>query len=143
MVYTIHMNPKQQGDIGVAHAIATYTRSGAIVSVPLTDNSKYDLLIDDPIREGLTRVQVKTSGYVQSKHTVIGLRTNGGNRSGMNKTTYLSADEIDEVYCYDLVNDEAYAFPAEILEGRNSVNLGPQYEEYRISWPTIEGYKQK
>ncbi|WP_426513126.1 group I intron-associated PD-(D/E)XK endonuclease [Dactylosporangium sp. McL0621] len=55
------MNRKQQGDLGVAMAIAYYTRTGYAVSVPLTDNTRYDLIIDGG--ERLLRVQVKTTGF--------------------------------------------------------------------------------
>jgi hypothetical protein len=41
------MNRKQQGDIGVAQAIFYYTKQGYVVSVPATDNSLYDLLVDN------------------------------------------------------------------------------------------------
>jgi hypothetical protein len=40
------MNTNQIGDIGEAIAIAEFTKAGAIVSKPLSDNARYDLIIE-------------------------------------------------------------------------------------------------
>lgn len=51
---------QRKGDIGVAQAIATFTKLGYDVLVPLTESAAYDLVVDGS--EGLKRVQVKYSG---------------------------------------------------------------------------------
>jgi len=50
---------QRKGDIATAQAIATFTRLGYDVLVPITESAKYDLVIDTP--SGLKRVQVKYS----------------------------------------------------------------------------------
>ncbi len=50
---------QRKGDIGVTQAIATFTRKGYDVALPITESSPYDILIDDG--EGVWRVQVRYS----------------------------------------------------------------------------------
>lgn len=124
------MNSKQQGDIGVAQAIAYYTKNGYICSFPLTDNSKYDLIVDK--NNKLERVQVKTSGSL-SKYGVyqVQLRTLGGNSSWSGVVTRISSEYVDKVFIYSL-SGKMYEFPSTLLEGRNTINLGEKYSEYEL-----------
>lgn len=48
---------QRKGDIGVAQAIATFTRKGYDVSLPLTESAAYDLIVDTGTE--LNRVQVR------------------------------------------------------------------------------------
>jgi PD-(D/E)XK endonuclease len=48
---------QRKGDIATTSAIATFTRLGFDVSVPLTESAPYDLVVDDG--ESLRRVQCK------------------------------------------------------------------------------------
>jgi hypothetical protein len=123
------VNRKQQGDLGVAMAVAYYTAAGAGVSVPMTDNLRYDLVID---RDGrLRRVQVKTTGYQRFGRYEVSLRTSGGNRSGMGAVKYLTAEECDLVFVYAL-NGDMWEFPAEVVSGSGMLNLGQSLAAYRI-----------
>lgn len=124
-----HMNRKQQGDIGVAMAIAFYTRAGTGVSVPLTDNLRYDLIVD---RDGkLLRVQVKTTGYARYGRYEVSLRTQGGNRSGTGQVRYLTHEECDLVFVYALSGD-MWEFPAELVSGRGMLNLNKALDAYKV-----------
>jgi hypothetical protein len=51
---------QKKGDIGVTQAIATFTRMGYDVAIPITESAAYDLIIDDGDR--LYRVQVRYCG---------------------------------------------------------------------------------
>src|SRR3712207_1609064 len=51
---------QRKGDIAVSQAIATFTRLGYDIAVPLTESAAYDLIVDDG--EGIWRIQVKYSG---------------------------------------------------------------------------------
>ncbi len=55
---------QRKGDGAVAQAIASFTRAGCDVMIPLTESAPYDLVVDDG--SGLYRVQVRysTSGLV-------------------------------------------------------------------------------
>jgi hypothetical protein len=50
---------QRKGDIAVSQAIATFTRLGYDVALPLTESAAYDILVDDGM--GIWRVQVKFS----------------------------------------------------------------------------------
>jgi hypothetical protein len=51
---------QRKGDIAVSQAIATFTKHGFDVSIPVTESAAYDLIIDTT--EGLKRVQVRYCG---------------------------------------------------------------------------------
>lgn len=124
------MNRKQQGDVGVAMAIAYYTAAGAGVSAPLTDTLRYDLVVDRGDGK-LLRVQVKTTNYQRFGRYEVNLRTSGGNRSGIGAVRHLTAEECDLVFVYAL-NGDMWEFPAEIVSGCGMLNLGKSLAEYRI-----------
>jgi len=48
---------QRKGDTAVAQAIATFTRIGFDVSLPLTESAPYDLIVDSG--DGLKRLQVR------------------------------------------------------------------------------------
>jgi hypothetical protein len=52
-----------KGDVAVSQAIATFTRLGLDVSIPLTESASYDLIVDVDGR--LIRVQVRYSSARQ------------------------------------------------------------------------------
>ena len=63
MIHTVYSNymrnTQRKGDIAVSQAIATFTKLGWDVSVPLTESAPYDLIVDDLLR--CVRVQVRYS----------------------------------------------------------------------------------
>jgi hypothetical protein len=123
------MNTKQQGDIGVAVAISYYTRKGYAVSVPLTDNTRYDLLVDDGNR--ILRVQCKSTGYKEGSVYRVQLATSGGNQSWNGEKKRLSKDEIDLLFVYTLAGD-SYEFPPSVFDGKNSMGLGDSKNAFRV-----------
>jgi hypothetical protein len=52
---------QRKGDTAVTQAIATFTKFGYDVSLPITESAHYDLIVDN--NNELKRVQVKFSGY--------------------------------------------------------------------------------
>ena len=125
------MNSKQQGDIGVAKAIYYYTALGYTVSIPNTDNAKYDLVVD--MDGKLNRVQVKTTTH-KTQHGVYQamLKTSGGNQSWSGNIYRISSDNVDIVF---ILNDEGtmYEFPASFLNERTTVNLGKDKDSYKVA----------
>ena len=124
------MNSKQQGDIGVSKAIYYYTAKEYIVSFPLTDNSKYDLIVD---KNGiLFRVQAKTTTY-KTEYGVyqVMLKTFGGNQSWSGEVSKISSNNVDLVF---IVSEDGnmYEFPSKYLNGRSTINLGKDKEKYRV-----------
>lgn len=113
----------------MAKAIYFYTALGYVVSIPNTDNSKYDLIIDN----GKTsRVQVKTTRFKTPQGIYqVALRTSGGNKSWSGIVGRIDSLSVDLVV---IVSEDGllYEFPAEYLHGRTSVNLGEGAKKYRV-----------
>jgi hypothetical protein len=127
------MNTKQQGDIGVAKAIYAYTALGYAVSIPNTDNTKYDLIIDNG---ELLRVQVKTTRYKTDSGIYKALlKTNGGNQSWNGTVSKLDSSNFDILFV--LTEDgNMYEFPSEYVNGMSNINLGQKAEKYRLQLNT-------
>ena len=124
------MNSKQQGDIGVAKAIYFYTASGYTVSIPNTDNAKYDLIVDKGGK--LNRVQVKTT-TCKTEYGIyqVTLKTTGGNQSWSGDVFRINSQNVDIVF---ILNDQGlmYEFPSTDLNERTTVNLGKDKDKYRV-----------
>jgi hypothetical protein len=123
------VNRKQQGDIGVAMAIAYYTKNEYVVSTPLTDNARYDLIIE--LNGIFTRVQCKTTSYAPNKHYIVALRTSGGNQSWNKIVKRVSKDDADKVFAYSL-DGKCYEFPPEIFHEKASITLSSKYDKYLV-----------
>lgn len=124
------MNTKQQGDIGVAKAIYIYTALGYTVSIPNTDNAKYDLIIEK--NKKLNRVQIKTTSY-KTRYGVyqVMLKTCGGNQSWSGEISKIDSNDVDLIF---ILTDTGtvYEFPSEILNGSSTVNLGKDKDLYKV-----------
>lgn len=118
------MNTKQQGDRGVAAAIAFYTLQGFGVSVPLTDNERYDIIVDK--KSDLLRVQCKTTTYKRNEKRAyeVMLRTSGGNQSWSGVSKTISSEECDLLFILS-GDGRAYEFEPDIFHGKSSLSLGP------------------
>ncbi len=125
------MNTKQLGDIGVAAAILYYSQQERTVLVPMGDSARYDLAVD--IDGVLKRVQCKTTNHRTSHGVpVVGLSTQGGNRSWDGQKKMISAEECDLVFVH-VLGGPSYEFPVERTAGKASLNLGTLQEAYRVS----------
>ncbi len=123
-------NPCQQGTVGLGAAIAYFTAQNQVVSVPLNDSQKYDLVVDD--EEGLLKVQVKTT-YCKSPSGAYcaSLRTCGGNQSWSGVANFFDNTAVDILFvlCED---GSAYCIPAHNITCKSSITLGKKYEKYKI-----------
>jgi hypothetical protein len=123
-------NPKRQGDIGLAAAIAWLMRNGYFVFTPLGDFPYYDLVAEKEDR--LYKVQAKTSFHEAYPGIYqVQLATNGGNRSGTGKTKYFDPTKVDYVFILTDA-DEMYFIPSCDIASKKCINLGERYEEYRV-----------
>ena len=122
---------KDQGEVGVADAIAWFVRAGWTVSVPLVDNQAYDLVVDDG--DHLHRVQVKTSTCrTPSGGCAVELRTNGGNRS---RSTSSPFDPGACDLLYVLTDDGRWVVvPTQVVRARTSIVMGPKWAAYAVQW---------
>ena len=127
-------NPKKQGEIGLADAIAWFVHAGWLVSVPLVDAQKYDLIVDDG--NGLRTVQVKTTTCRgRSGAFVVDLATNGGNKS-RSTTVPFSPGDYDLLY---ILTDDGSRFliPAGEMDARTKLTLGAKYSRFAVISPQL------
>ena len=122
------MSYKKQGDLGVAAAIKYYMDLGLLVSFPLTDTGRYDLVVD---KGTLLRVQVKrTHRIAESGNYEASLTTKGGNQSWSGLVKKITSDECDIVFIS--TPDGDWELPVSVVEGKGTITLGKKYKQYRL-----------
>jgi hypothetical protein len=110
-------------------AIAYYTQAGHAVAMPLTDGTRYDLIVDDGCR--LRRVQVKTTGFQRSGRFEVCTKTSGGNRSWSGIAATISEVECESVFVYAM-DGSMYEFPVAYVAGKKVLVLGKAAQAFRI-----------
>jgi hypothetical protein len=96
-IFNLAKNSKQQGDIGLAKAIAWFTSKCYVVSIPLTDSQDYDLVAE--IDGVLQKIQVRTTNAVEKSGAfAVDLRVQGGNRSGTGRSKSSSQITYDILF---------------------------------------------
>jgi hypothetical protein len=127
-------NPRRQGDIGEAAAIAWLTRAGFGVWVPLGHSPDADLIAQRDDR--LLRVQVKTSTGLRNNRYEVSLATKGGNRSWSGRVKTIDPSRYE--YLFVLVGDGRQWFiPAAQIAAKTMVLLGgPKYAAFEVGEAT-------
>lgn len=102
---------QRKGDIAVTIAIATFTKMGFDVALPITESAAYDILVDD--LSAIHRVQVRFSGGKE-----VELRRIHSNSTGyvVKKT---KRDAYDWLYILKSTGEEYLI--KECLVGRRSI----------------------
>ena len=123
-------NKTYQGNMGLGAAIAYYTEVGNTVSIPLTDSSKYDLIVED--NGDLKRVQCKTTFHLSDNGSyIVNLVTSGGNSS----TTIVR--NFDNSVCdYVFIATAAglwYSIPSTSVTQKTSLTLSKGYDKYIVN----------
>ncbi len=120
---------KDQGNIGVAMAIAYYVKCGYTVSIPLNDSQNYDLVVD--MESVLFKIQVKTTKNITSSGSYeVELR----NKGGTSGSVYGRVCNSDIDYVFIVTNaGTMYNIPASALKNNTtSVSLGSRMDEYKV-----------
>lgn len=114
---------QRKGDIAVTHAIATFTRLGYDVALPITESAAYDLLIDTGTL--LKRIQVR---YCSGKE--VELRRIHSNSKGyvIKKTR---KDAYDWLYVLTPIGNEYLI--KKCLDSRRSITLKEEYKFFSSS----------
>lgn len=123
-----HKNTRKQGDHGLGAAIAYFCSIGWMVSIPLTDNQNYDLVVGD-LQDALFKIQVKTTKYKRD-HFEVMIASCGGNKTGNIKKPF-DPTEADYLFIITLDNDK-FLIPCVDFKLKNTLALGPKYEKYRV-----------
>jgi hypothetical protein len=135
--------PRRQGDLGELSAMQWLTAAGASLSVPLFNNSDYDLIADWGGR--LDRVQVKTSTCWAHNRWVVALCTRGGNQSWNGIVKKIDASRCDSLFVH-VGDGRRWFIPVTAIGGGSGMVLGgPKYCEFEVEQgdplPTREAAK--
>jgi hypothetical protein len=130
-------NPRHQGDIGVAAAIAYLASEGYRIAVPLGESQPWDLVVD---RDGepAQRVQVKTTTRRVPSSGIFAVRlaTGGGNQS-WNRIARTFDPAVVE-WLFVLTDDrECYFIPADQVRSLYQLNLGKHMDRFRVESPQL------
>jgi hypothetical protein len=122
------MNSNQKGNLGLGRAIAHFTASGAIVSIPLTDSQPYDLIVDDGT---LRKVQVRNTGHQNaSGNYEVSLRVQmSRTSSGITWKKFTSSD-WDDLFVYSPTG--CYLIPSSAVRTGTIVTLSKGMNQYRL-----------
>lgn len=108
---------QKKGDFAVVTAIASFTKAGHDVSLPITESAAYDIVVD--FNQKLYRVQVR-----YSNSAMVELRRIHSNSLGyVIKKTKAGAYD----WLYVLSGDKEYLVP-NCLNGRRSITMNDRYD---------------
>lgn len=97
------LNTVSIGDIGESVAIMKFIKNGFTVSKPLSNNSRYDLIVEK--NNILYKVQVKTTQNIKDEVKMdFALKTTNYSKGEWKSTGYTS-NEIDLFFLYCIEND--------------------------------------
>jgi len=105
---------QRKGDTALTQGIATFTRKGWDVSIPITESAAYDLVVE--IKGKLKRVQVKYGG---AKNGLVDLRHIWSNSKGY-QVTGPEKGSFDLIYVFSPSGKE-YLVEKEHFNGKNTV----------------------
>lgn len=114
---------------------------GMIVSKPILDGTRYDLILDDNGK--LSRVQVKQSNReVRPGVFIVSLRSGVipyGTRKGEAKSRCYMSDEIDAIVVYLPKIDKYYWISPELFHGRVCISIRMQPTKNNQAYGIVMG----
>lgn len=118
-----------QGTIGLTQAIATFSKLGYNVSVPIVDNQCYDLVIE---KDGtLYKVQVKTTKQIApSGNFVVELKRVRANKTS-NVIHKFDNTECDYLFIFTAKSEE-YLIPYPEIQVTSTITLGDKCLKYKL-----------
>lgn len=122
-----------RGSVGEARAIYEFVKCGWVVSKPINDKAKYDLIVDDG--NTLQRVQVKTSTKKTSSGGYeVRMESSYANRNHSVRTPR-SDDDYDILFVL-IETGEAWVIPVADLNGaKSSIVVGSptcKWQQFKV-----------
>ena len=119
---------KEKGNSGLGMAIAYFSTTGYVVSIPLNDTQDYDLIVEKDNK--LKKVQVKSTGCIgKSGNYQVAMKSCGGTRGKTYKT--IIETNIDLVFILT-EKKEIYLIPKENIKSVSTLSLCDKYNEFRV-----------
>jgi hypothetical protein len=127
----VKRNPRRQGDLGEWSAISWFRSQGLAVFLPIGHSPDYDMVAE--WRDGVARIQVKTSTVLRKDRWDVTVCTRGGNQSWNGVVKHLDPARYD--YLFVVVGDgRRWLIPAAAVAGGSGIRLGgPKYAQYEIA----------
>ena len=129
------MDNKHKGNLAIASAVKHFVSAGYMVSLPLSDTAKYDLVVE---RDGAFQaIQCKYAGHERSLGIFsVPLYVCGGNRSAENRRAKYRREDFDILFVL-CANGRMYAIPFQEIAGQTTINVGrgskwSKWEQYFI-----------
>lgn len=120
------------GNLSLSKVIYSLTKSGWIISIPLSRHQEYDLIGDNG---NLQKIKVVSTSYrAPSGVFQANLKVSGGNRSGSGKIKFFDSKKCDYLYVVCIgkdVND--YLIPANKVDSKGKINLSGAFDEFIFS----------
>lgn len=116
--YNVFMDTKTKGSIAVGAVMSRLLKSGRTLLLPVGDNERYDLVVEDD--EELKRVQVKV-GRIKNGAVIFDTSSTNYVKGRWHRTKYTGQVEFFGVYCPE--NDKAYLISAEEVDKLYAANL--------------------
>lgn len=115
------MNTANIGDLGESVAIMKFTQMGCIVSKPLTNNARYDLIVE--YNNKLYKVQVKTTQAIKENVKMeFSIKTTNYSQGSWKSTGYTN-NEIDLFFLYCIENNWCGLYTNENGEFQKNLTL--------------------
>lgn len=132
------LNTVSIGDIGEAQAIALFTKNQIPVSKPLTNNVRYDLIIEK--NNKLYRVQVKSTANIKDGKMEFATKTTNYTKGSWSSNHY-SKNEVDLFFLYCLENDWCGLFiPKEEIPTSLYIRTVPPKNNQKVGIRLMEDY---
>ena len=132
------LNTVSIGDMGEAQAIALFTKNQIPVSKPLTNNVRYDLIIEK--NNKLYRVQVKSTANIKDGKMEFATKTTNYTKGSWSSNHY-SKNEVDIFFLYCLENDWCGLFiPEEEIPTSLYIRTIPPKNNQKVGIRLMEDY---
>jgi hypothetical protein len=127
-------NNKKQSELSELSFQVKAVEKGLIVSRPISDNYKYDLIVDNGI--DLQRIQVKSCSYMYRKNAYkVSIGHGASNKKSYDK-------KMIDFYAVYLVDFSAwYIIPVEKIQGKKTLYLNAIesiYDEFKEAWNLLQ-----
>lgn len=132
------LNTVSIGDIGETQAIALFTKNQISVSKPLTNNTRYDLIIEK--NNKLYRVQVKSTASIKDGKMEFATKTTNYVKGSWSSNHY-TKDEVDVFFLYCLENEWCGLFiPEDEIPTSLYIRVVPPKNNQKIGIRLMEDY---
>ena len=135
------MNTVGIGDVGEAIAVVEFTQQGFMVSKPLSNNARYDLIVDKDNK--LYRVQVKTTQSIKDGKMIFSTKTMNYTQGAIKSTRY-EKEEVDLFFLYCVENGWKGLFNVQEVEQiptELKIRIAPTKNGQRIGIRFAEDYE--